>query len=276
MDPAVLRLALAEHGASGADYTSNTLVRTYPDGLDVEVCSTEALAAADREASDPPEREHVTPFIYRRPERFCLRAFRSERLANRERWTVDSPEDLDVVHRLLELADWRSVGWEELLDGLGERLIAHDESLRLRPAGRADRDGLLALRNEQLTVRFSKSGREVAADEHDRWFSAVLTCPRTRVWIGEVDGHTVGEVRIDVTTGEADVDLAVDPMYRGHGYGRQLIAQLLETLRADYQVVTLRASVHTDNVASRRSFEANGFLLAESRRPDFLSLELAR
>lgn len=54
------------------DYLSNTLVKSYPDGLDLEIVRTETLLAAAAEATDADEREHVTPFIYRRPERFSL------------------------------------------------------------------------------------------------------------------------------------------------------------------------------------------------------------
>jgi spore coat polysaccharide biosynthesis protein SpsF len=54
------------------DYVSNTLHKSYPDGLDLELVRTEALLEAAERASDPYEREHVTPFVYRRPERFSL------------------------------------------------------------------------------------------------------------------------------------------------------------------------------------------------------------
>lgn len=58
--------------AGRPDYLSNTLTRSYPDGLDLELVRPEALAVAAREAIDPYEREHVTPFLYRRPDRFRL------------------------------------------------------------------------------------------------------------------------------------------------------------------------------------------------------------
>jgi spore coat polysaccharide biosynthesis protein SpsF len=54
------------------DYLSNNLPPSYPDGLDVELMRTDTLFEAAREATDPYEREHVTPFLYRRPKRFSL------------------------------------------------------------------------------------------------------------------------------------------------------------------------------------------------------------
>lgn len=84
------------------DYVSNMLEPTYPYGMAVEVFSAEALAAADAEATDEAEREHVTPFIYWRPERFRLRSLRMEPDLSSHRWTVDTREDFELVSRILE------------------------------------------------------------------------------------------------------------------------------------------------------------------------------
>lgn len=76
------------------DYASNTLQRTYPRGLDTEVFTAPALRMAHEEAVDPVEREHVTPFVYRRPDRFRLVHVANDvDLADR-RWTVDNPDDM--------------------------------------------------------------------------------------------------------------------------------------------------------------------------------------
>ncbi len=97
-DVEVLDAILAEHGASiagdGLDYASNTIERTFPRGLDVEVFSRRALVAADAEARDPIEREHVTQFFRRRPERFRMASFvRAGVPLGDERWTLDTPDD---------------------------------------------------------------------------------------------------------------------------------------------------------------------------------------
>jgi spore coat polysaccharide biosynthesis protein SpsF len=81
------------HLDSGADYTSNTVERTYPKGLDVEVVKADLLRLAAAEGHDPYEREHVTPFFYRRPERFQIRQLTQGVDENLWRWTVDTPAD---------------------------------------------------------------------------------------------------------------------------------------------------------------------------------------
>lgn len=81
------------HLDSGADYTSNTVERTFPKGLDVEIVKADLLRLAAAEGQDPYEREHVTPFFYRRPERFRIRQLTQATDENLWRWTVDTPAD---------------------------------------------------------------------------------------------------------------------------------------------------------------------------------------
>ena len=56
----------------GPDYLSNNLPPSYPRGLDLEIVRVECLRDAHRESRDPHEREHVTPFVYRHPQRYRL------------------------------------------------------------------------------------------------------------------------------------------------------------------------------------------------------------
>jgi spore coat polysaccharide biosynthesis protein SpsF len=79
------------------DYASNTLVSTYPRGLDVEIFSMYALEKAHARASRDYQRVHVTPYIYQNPELFRLLSVTGDEDYSRYRWTVDTNEDLDLV-----------------------------------------------------------------------------------------------------------------------------------------------------------------------------------
>ncbi len=84
------------------DYLSNTLEPTYPEGLDIEIFTFQALALAWKEASLPSDREHVTPYIWRHPQRFRLFSWKQERDLSHLRWTVDYPEDLAFARAVYE------------------------------------------------------------------------------------------------------------------------------------------------------------------------------
>lgn len=101
IDPWVVDQVLALHSSSGADFAANTLQRTYPRGMDTEVFSAAMLEEAAAEACLPYEREHVTPFFYQRPQRYRLANLAYKTDQSGHRWTVDTPEDFQLIERLL-------------------------------------------------------------------------------------------------------------------------------------------------------------------------------
>ncbi len=75
---------------------------TYPDGLDVEVVRFDILERAWKEATRPSDREHVTLMVHRQPERFRVGRYPSETDLSHMRWTVDEPQDFELVRRIYE------------------------------------------------------------------------------------------------------------------------------------------------------------------------------
>jgi spore coat polysaccharide biosynthesis protein SpsF len=100
-DWTLIDACIEAHEASGADLTYTSEGWTYPKGLDVEVVETAALLEAAARSRDPYEREHVTPYIYRHPERFTLKSLTREPPL-RYRWTVDKAEDFAFVSAVYE------------------------------------------------------------------------------------------------------------------------------------------------------------------------------
>ena len=84
------------------DYVANCLKRTYPRGMDTEVFSFTALNEAFLEATAQPDREHVTPFIHRQPTRYNLGHVLYSQDCGQHRWTVDTPEDFELIQNILE------------------------------------------------------------------------------------------------------------------------------------------------------------------------------
>mgnify|MGYP000898461938 CR=1 FL=1 len=119
IDPALIDdLADAFAATPTIDYCSIDVGR-FPRGLDAEIFAYSSLAQAASEAQEPFEREHVTPFIYRRPDRFRLGAplgpppGAPPPLAGR--WCVDEAADLELIRLLLaELPPDGVFGWRDV------------------------------------------------------------------------------------------------------------------------------------------------------------------
>ncbi|QDT15553.1 cytidylyltransferase domain-containing protein [Alienimonas californiensis] len=146
IDPSVTGRVIAAYLAADPPvaYASNTdPTRTYPRGLDVEVFSAEALGIAHREDDNPAWREHVTQFLCRQPERFPRTCVTADEDASAHRWTVDTPEDLELVRRIYDhfaadggvgptAFDWRDVlallaecpDWAELNRHVEQKKVA--------------------------------------------------------------------------------------------------------------------------------------------------------
>ncbi|KEH88686.1 MULTISPECIES: cytidylyltransferase domain-containing protein [Clostridium] len=84
------------------DYVSNTIERTYPRGLDVEVFSFEALERAFVEAKSNSDREHVTPYIWSNPNDFKIGQYINEKDYSHLRWTLDTEEDFQLINKIYE------------------------------------------------------------------------------------------------------------------------------------------------------------------------------
>ena len=121
----------------GVEYTSNTMRRTWPRGLDTETVLVAALERADQEARDAADREHVTRYVWRHPDRFVLRSIESAGPdLSALRWTVDEPADLTFVQAIYDEL-WngdRAFDIQDVIELLGRRpaLGGMNESVRQR------------------------------------------------------------------------------------------------------------------------------------------------
>ena len=119
-DPEIVDAAIDLYRRGDAEYVSNVIERTYPDGLDVEVFSSTLLYQADKHCHDQRMREHVTPYmrtgVYR-----DVASEGGNSIAHLKgaadfsslRWTLDEPEDLDFFKAILGRLG-PDVSWLEL------------------------------------------------------------------------------------------------------------------------------------------------------------------
>lgn len=115
-DPQIVQDVVTLHRSEHVDYTSNVWPRSFPKGLDVEAATAEALECALAEAVEDYDREHVTPFLYRHPERFTTANLDSGLNLGELWWTVDAPEDLTHIRQMVSVVeDPVRASWTEIL-----------------------------------------------------------------------------------------------------------------------------------------------------------------
>ncbi len=115
IDPVLVDQVIAKFKAKGVDYLSNTAPASYPDGLDTEVFTLQALEQAGRESHDPFDHEHVTPYL-RKPGLYKTDAMQHSEDLSGLRWTVDEPADFDVVSQVFaHFAPNIYFSWTEVL-----------------------------------------------------------------------------------------------------------------------------------------------------------------
>jgi len=101
-EPAVIDRLIRVWRDSELDYVWNTREpRTFPDGLDAEVVSRSALDEAAAETREPYDREHVTPFVRNRPDRFPQGSLRLEPPSRTVKLSLDTAEDLETIRSFL-------------------------------------------------------------------------------------------------------------------------------------------------------------------------------
>jgi spore coat polysaccharide biosynthesis protein SpsF len=110
----MVRFFLANRGRF--DLVTNRHPLTYPDGLDVDVLSREALEHAGRTATAPHHREHTVPFFWETGMR-VHNLVDPEFRFRRHRWTLDYPEDYELIRRIFEALhrDGTSFGTRDVL-----------------------------------------------------------------------------------------------------------------------------------------------------------------
>tara|TARA_B110000459_G_scaffold186835_1_gene218675 strand:- start:1109 stop:1852 length:744 start_codon:yes stop_codon:yes gene_type:complete len=100
IDPSLIDMIIETTINSNVDYCSNTLIESYPDGQDVEVFTFNSLKKAWEESDLLSDREHVTPYMKKN---FKVLNIHSNNMKfNKVRMTVDEPNDLVVINKLVD------------------------------------------------------------------------------------------------------------------------------------------------------------------------------
>ena len=82
--------------ATGAGVNKMKLNK-FPDGLDAECFKFSALEKAWLNANSNSEKEHVTPYIWKREKKFKIGILRAKNDYSKFRWTLDNKDDFKLI-----------------------------------------------------------------------------------------------------------------------------------------------------------------------------------
>ena len=196
-DPGLIEEMVHEFRGKDIDYFSNTISPTYPDGLDVEIFTRDALLLAQSECVDAGQREHVTPWM-RDSGRCRLGEKRHHLDYSGMRWTVDEPEDLEVVRDVvIHFKGHSDFSWAQVL-----QLVQQKPQLFTANARFARNEGALMSEGQKLWRRakrvipggnmlLSKRAEMFLPEMWPAYFSRAKGC---RVW--DLDGRELIDMSI--------------------------------------------------------------------------------
>lgn len=190
---------------------------------------------------------------------------------------ADLPDAVDALRALLAAPAARgalAAAGRSTVDGRGAARVLDQIGLRVRDAGRADAELLLAWRNDEQTRSWSRDSRPIALADHTAWLDRVLADPARLLLVFESDSP-LGTVRFDLVEADTwEVSITLAPTHRGRGLSGPMLAAAEAALRARHPAGTILASVHHNNAASLRLFHTAGY--TETGEPTGPFLRLAK
>lgn len=190
VDPDLVDDCIRQFKATGVDYLTNTNPPTYPDGLDIEVFTFNALKKAHNETSRSYDREHVTPYL-RESGHFTLGSVKNSRDLSALRWTVDEPADFVVVEKVFGHFFPRiDFTWEEVLKLQDEQpeIFAINEKIIRNEGATMGTGQKLWKRAKQIipggNMLLSKRAEMFLPEQWPAYFSKAKGC---KVW--DMDGN---------------------------------------------------------------------------------------
>jgi spore coat polysaccharide biosynthesis predicted glycosyltransferase SpsG len=110
------------------------------------------------------------------------------------------------------------------------------------------------------TVRSSAfDDTEISWEDHVAWFAAKSASPKSRIYITELHGRAIGQVRFDIEASEAEIDVSLAAAERGRGLGASVIRAAARRFFDETHVALTVARVRAENRASALAFVDAGF-----------------
>lgn len=197
IDPNLIDEAVSFRSEGGYDYASNTLTPTFPDGLDVEVFTFDALQQANNGAHHQYEREHVTPFI-KTGKDLNIASISNQEDLSKIRWTLDEAADYRFFRTFFELGISGVESWKELLQVMKKnwnQLDVRNQSIERDEGSKMGRGQKLYKRAKDVipggTMLLSKRPEMFLPDFWPAYFESATGCTVT-----DLDGKSYVDMSI--------------------------------------------------------------------------------
>jgi UDP-2,4-diacetamido-2,4,6-trideoxy-beta-L-altropyranose hydrolase len=159
----------------------------------------------------------------------------------------------------------QSVRSQLLVDGLGALRVAEVlsptamQDVRLGTASEQDIGLYFNWANDPVVRNSAVNSSTISWPSHQAWFTDKLQDPNCWLFILEAAGLPVGQIRFEIAEKVANIDYSLDPIVRGRGWGRRLVA-MGSSLMQQMEPLRLYAKVKVTNDASRAVFASLGFM----------------
>ena len=130
------------------------------------------------------------------------------------------------------------------------------KKLYLRAAEEDDMMLLYRWVNDPIVRQSAFQSKFISLEEHTAWVFETLQNPDINIFILMNGNDAVGQVRVNIESGEQLIDYSVDREKRGKGYGKTLLRLLEEVCCREKPLV---GRVKFNNTVSQRIFESLGY-----------------
>ena len=127
----------------------------------------------------------------------------------------------------------------------------------LRPATIEDAEIILEWRNDEETRHNSFSKDRIDLETHKKWFKSKLEDRNCFLFMMEMDGERVGQIRLDRVDDVGEISYTIAPDMRGHGFGKRILSLIEENVPEG--ICVIMGMVEEHNIASKKCFMSNGF-----------------
>jgi RimJ/RimL family protein N-acetyltransferase len=157
---------------------------------------------------------------------------------------------------------------EQQVDGKLVDVVIHTKKnpLQLREATKNDVDLTFQWASDKNIRKYSFQQEAITQEMHHAWYNSKINDPDCLYLLLVNDSEVIGSIRYDINKeNEALISYLIDFKCHGHGYGNAILSLSLGVVTEKYpRLKQLVGFVVPENIASRKIFERQGYLLDSS------------